>query len=166
MKKKEYPVFLIKGFLDSGKTRFIRDAVIGDGFAQRGDTLVFLLEEGEEELTEITIPEGVTKIRNSCFHYYDALKTVSLPSTLTSIGASAFSGCSSLENIELPNNLIYLYPRVFEDCVSLKNMTIPASVEVIEQDAFLWCSMNTLIVESEAVIIDTVYFLEEGDNND
>ena len=52
MKKKEYPVFLIKGFLDSGKTRFIRDAVIGDGFAQRGDTLVFLLEEGEEEYDE------------------------------------------------------------------------------------------------------------------
>ena len=52
MKNQEYPVFLIKGFLDSGKTKFIRDAVIGDGFAQRGDTLLLLLEEGEEEYPE------------------------------------------------------------------------------------------------------------------
>jgi hypothetical protein len=44
MRKKEYPVFLIRGFLDSGKTRFVRDAVIGDGFAQRGDTLLLLYQ--------------------------------------------------------------------------------------------------------------------------
>ena len=62
MKKKEYPVFLIKGFLDSGKTRFIRDAVIGDGFAQRGDTLVFLLEEGEEEYDEKLLKDNYTSI--------------------------------------------------------------------------------------------------------
>lgn len=62
MKKKEYPVFLIKGFLDSGKTKFISDAVIGDGFAQRGDTLVLLLEDGEEEYEEEFLKENYTKI--------------------------------------------------------------------------------------------------------
>ena len=62
MKKKEYPVFLIKGFLDSGKTKFVRDAVIGDGFAQRGDTLVFLLEEGEEEFDEQLLKDNYTSV--------------------------------------------------------------------------------------------------------
>ena len=62
MKKNEYPVFLIKGFLDSGKTRFIRDAVIGDGFAQRGDTLLLLLEEGEEEYPLDYLKENYTSI--------------------------------------------------------------------------------------------------------
>ncbi len=62
MKKKEYPVFLIKGFLDSGKTRFVRDAVIGDGFASRGDTLVLLLEEGEEEYSLDYLKENYTSI--------------------------------------------------------------------------------------------------------
>ena len=47
-KKKEYPVFLIKGFLEAGKTQFIKDAVSTDGFHQRGATLLFLLEEGIE----------------------------------------------------------------------------------------------------------------------
>lgn len=60
--KKEYPVFLIKGFLDSGKTSFIRDAVIGDGFAQRGDTLVILLEEGEEEFPEQLLKDNYTTV--------------------------------------------------------------------------------------------------------
>ena len=62
MKKNEYPVFLIKGFLDSGKTKFICDAVIGDGFAQRGDTLVLLLEEGEEEYEEQLLKDNYTTI--------------------------------------------------------------------------------------------------------
>ena len=62
MKKKEYPVFLIKGFLDSGKTSFISDAVIGDGFAQRGDTLVLLLEDGETEYDEQFLKDNYTKI--------------------------------------------------------------------------------------------------------
>jgi len=60
--KKEYPVFLIKGFLESGKTSFIRDAVIGDGFAQRGDTLVILLEEGEEEFPEQLLKDNYTTV--------------------------------------------------------------------------------------------------------
>ena len=62
MRKKEYPVFLIKGFLDSGKTRFVRDAVIGDGFAQRGDTLLLLLEEGEEEYSLDYLKENYTSV--------------------------------------------------------------------------------------------------------
>ena len=62
MKNKEYPVFLIKGFLDSGKTKFICDAVIGDGFAQRGDTLVILLEEGEEEYPQQFLKDNYTSI--------------------------------------------------------------------------------------------------------
>ena len=62
MKKKEYPVFLIKGFLESGKTHFIRDAVIGDGFAQRGDTLLFVLEEGEEEYPLDFLKENYTTL--------------------------------------------------------------------------------------------------------
>ena len=62
MKKQEYPVFLIKGFLDSGKTSFIRDAVLGDGFANRGDTLVILLEEGEEEYPQQFLKDNYTTI--------------------------------------------------------------------------------------------------------
>ncbi len=45
-----YPVFLINGFLDSGKTTFIIDTLRNDGFAKQGGrSLLIVFEEGEVE---------------------------------------------------------------------------------------------------------------------
>ena len=49
MAKKEIPVFLITGFLESGKTTFLSDTISQDYFAIRGNTLLLVCEEGEEE---------------------------------------------------------------------------------------------------------------------
>ena len=46
--EKVYPVYLIAGFLDSGKTNFI-NGVLEDGFARQDRTLLLRCEEGEEE---------------------------------------------------------------------------------------------------------------------
>ena len=43
-----YPVYLIAGFLDSGKTGFI-NGILSDGFALEDRTLLLCCEEGEEE---------------------------------------------------------------------------------------------------------------------
>lgn len=48
----EIPLFIVDGFLDSGKTTFILDALEKDGFSKKGRTLVILCEEGEAEITE------------------------------------------------------------------------------------------------------------------
>jgi uncharacterized membrane protein YcgQ (UPF0703/DUF1980 family) len=45
---REIPVYLIAGFLDSGKTTFI-NGVLSDGFAKEDRTLLICCEEGEEE---------------------------------------------------------------------------------------------------------------------
>lgn len=99
-----------------------------------------LLEEEQEELAEIVLPEGITKLRNSCFMYYEALETIGLPSTLTTLGSSAFSGCYALKNITLPDGLTTMYPRVFEDCSSLPSITIPSGVKTLMEYTFGWCS--------------------------
>ncbi len=44
-----FPVFIINGFLDSGKTTFIIDTLKNDGFYQQGNTLLLVCEEGEVE---------------------------------------------------------------------------------------------------------------------
>lgn len=44
-----YPVFIINGFLDSGKTTFIIDTLKNDGFYKQGSTLLIVFEEGEVE---------------------------------------------------------------------------------------------------------------------
>lgn len=48
----EIPIFIINGFLDSGKTTFIVDAIEKDGFAKKGRTLVIQCEEGEIEISQ------------------------------------------------------------------------------------------------------------------
>ena len=48
----EVPVYVITGFLESGKTSFIRDVLQSPDFADGEKTLVLLCEEGEEEYDE------------------------------------------------------------------------------------------------------------------
>ena len=43
------PVYIITGFLDSGKTRFIEDMLTDDGFTEGERTLLLVCEEGENE---------------------------------------------------------------------------------------------------------------------
>ena len=55
----DVPVFLITGFLEAGKTRFIGETLSDPGFFERGKdrTLVILCEEGEEELSPETFAD-------------------------------------------------------------------------------------------------------------
>ena len=46
------PIYIITGFLESGKTSFIRDVLQSPDFADGEKTLVLLCEEGEEEYDE------------------------------------------------------------------------------------------------------------------
>ena len=48
----EIPVFLINGFLESGKTQFLRFTMDQEYFQTDGKTLLLVCEEGEEEYPE------------------------------------------------------------------------------------------------------------------
>ena len=43
------PVYIVTGFLESGKTRFISEMLADDGFTEGERTLLLCCEEGEEE---------------------------------------------------------------------------------------------------------------------
>ena len=59
----EKPVFVINGFLDSGKTSFIRDTLNDPQFLASGKVLLILCEEGEEEYDEVELSKkGVSII--------------------------------------------------------------------------------------------------------
>lgn len=45
----EMPVYLFTGFIESGKTTFIQDALEGSDFNAGERTLLLLCEEGEED---------------------------------------------------------------------------------------------------------------------
>ena len=50
-----FPVFIINGFLDSGKTTFIIDTLKNDGFYKQGNTLLLVCEEGEVEYDKVEL---------------------------------------------------------------------------------------------------------------
>lgn len=45
----EIPVYLFTGFLEAGKTRFLKEALTKQPFGERGNVLLLVLEDGEEE---------------------------------------------------------------------------------------------------------------------
>lgn len=58
----EKPVFIINGFLDSGKTSFIKDTLDDPQFLEGGKLLIILCEEGEEEYDEVVLQKKGVQI--------------------------------------------------------------------------------------------------------
>ena len=59
------PMFIVTGFLDSGKTTMIKDTLMEQEWIEPGLTLLLLCEEGEEEYPEEYLKEknmAVSKI--------------------------------------------------------------------------------------------------------
>ncbi len=57
------------------------------------------------ELTELIIPDSVTKINDYAFCSCSSLTSVTIPNSVTSIGESAFRDCSGLTSIVIPNSV-------------------------------------------------------------
>lgn len=83
------------------------------------------------ELTEVVIPNSVTKINGLAF-CGTGLTSVTIPNSVTSIGPYAFSGCIDMTNISIPNTVSYIGVEAFIGCKSLKSVTIPSSETDIE----------------------------------
>ena len=60
------------------------------------------LDENGNEVTELVIPDGVTRIGNSAFRNAIYLKSITVPNSVTEIQAAPFSGCGNLESITIP----------------------------------------------------------------
>ena len=108
-------------------------------------------------LTEVKIPEGITRIGRNAFNYCEALKKISVPGSVKT-AAEAFSGCvfETAGPIgggydfefgwteEIPN-------RSFVGCEFLSTVTIPEGLEKIGDYAFEYCNSLTEVTIAEGV---------------
>ncbi len=62
--KQKIPVYMITGFLESGKTSFLRDVLEGGDFDDGQKGLLILCEEGEEEYDERSLAEMNIDVMN------------------------------------------------------------------------------------------------------
>ena len=88
-----------------------------------------------DQLTKVTISEGITILPTECFQQCTSLVEVKLPTSLRNIKSSVFAQCESLTEIELPPRLTNLGEGVFRHC-DLRYIKIPKRVACIPEQAF------------------------------
>lgn len=127
-------------------------------------------------VTEITVPQSVTRIENYFFKNYTKLTKLTLHSGVTEIGLSAFQDCKALEKIDGADGLLniegYAFIRctslvsvngttqlrtiggyAFNECTALEHFTIPESVTQIGDLCFKDCK-NLYTVEGGICYLD------------
>lgn len=76
------------------------------------------------DLTQVTVPDTVRSIGDSCFGWCTKLTSVSLPEGLESIGSDAFWVCQSLTKVNVPNSVTKIGEGVFFGCNALREITL------------------------------------------
>ena len=95
---------------------------------------------GCQNLTNITINEGVASIGGGMFFNCSGLTSVTIPDSVTIIGYEAFSGCSGLTSVMIPDGVTSIEGSAFSGCSGLTSVTIPDGVTRIKDYAFNDCS--------------------------
>lgn len=97
---------------------------------------------GENELTDLTLPTGITEIGNYAFYGCEGLKRVTFAPecSITAIGAQAFRGCTGLLELALPATLTEIGDNALTGCNAIEK------IEITNVGA--WCGMSFAGMES------------------
>ena len=100
---------------------------------------------GLSSLEELSFPSDTHTFAEMAFEGCTSLRRVTLENQgagVTQLGSRLFQQCSSLSEFDITKakNLTELPNRLFYGCYSLKRFTIPKSIEIIRNQAFIFCS--------------------------
>ena len=116
-------------------------------------------------ITSVTIPEGITWIGPSAFAGCKQLSNTVLSASVDSLDSSSFFGCESLSSIDIPEGVIYIGSWAFNSCSSLNNVTLPSTLEYISYDSFEktpWYETRYTAADDGLFYIDGILFGYKG----
>lgn len=121
-----------------------------------------------ENLKSLIIPKSVTWIGPyalSC----TSLTEIEIPDNVSKIYERAFSGCYELKSVTLPNNIDSILYESFRYCKNLVSITLPKNVSSIGSSAFSYCENleEITILNPDCRILDDDNVISNGyDEND
>lgn len=98
-----------------------------------GNIVPFMLENG------IDVFEGTDVVLPNMFALSE-IEEITIPEGITQIKQRAFQGCTHLTSVKLPSTLNKIDKEAFYECVELKTLFIPESVTSIGKGCFSLCS--------------------------
>ena len=107
---------------------------------QLGYTIPRILQINDNKLSDIIIPETVSRISDYAFYNCSSLTSITIPNSIKSIGNHAFYECASLKDISIPNSVTTLGQSVFENCISLKSAYVGNGITSLDNSTFISCS--------------------------
>ena len=122
--------------VDESNTEY--DSIDGVLFTKDGKTLIKYPEN--KSGTQYSVPTGTMTIGENAFNNCDNLTKVTLNEGLTQISQAAFSDCSALSEMIIPDGVTNVGACSFYGCSALKSIVIPASVTVVASQSFGRCT--------------------------
>ena len=118
-----------------------------------------------DKITDLVIPDGVTKINDYAFYNCISITSVTIPDSVTSIGKEAFYGCSYIEEVNISDisswcnitfNSSYSNPLSYSKKLILNgekvaDLVIPDDVTSINDYAFRNCDSLTSVTIPDSV---------------
>jgi len=112
-----------------------------------------------QAVTKITMPSGVTTIKDGAFQNCGNVVEIVLPNSVIIIEGHAFTDCVSLKTVQLPNNITKIDWMAFYNCTALESLVIPSSVTYIENGAFDSCwALTSITIPSSVTVIGEYAF--------
>ena len=142
------PIYLITGFLESGKTHFIKELLTDDGFSAGERTLLLCCEEGEEEYEEQLLKDTNTVLVN-----------LESPDDLNPRKLRELNDAYKPERVLVEYNAVWTMDRFFKTRVP-RGWDIAQVVDLIDATTYaLYVNnmrqmMTDGIVEADAVIFN------------
>lgn len=99
-----------------------------------------LVSAGQTTASSCTIHPDTKILYDSAFNKCTNLTQITIPAGVTVIGWETFSGCSGLKSVTVPTGVTSIGYRAFYQCAALSSVTLPDTVTSLGKEAFAGCA--------------------------